>query len=743
MMPSRNAIRFAISSLIPTAALGLAIATPSALAQEDNRASTLEEVIVTAQRREESLQDAPISLAALNYGRLEAMGFTNLSDLQSSVPNLSMREMPSSKTAVRNFIRGVGNNDAQLTQDPAVGVYLDGIYIARSTGLIMDLADVERVEVLRGPQGTLYGRNATGGAINIVSQKPKGEWGFKQKVTLGNYDAWRSETTIDLPEWANISTKFTYVRGAADGWVDNHGAGVDPNEEDRTAWRLALRFTPTENFTVDYSYDHSEMDYGTIYYQTINQPYAGSPYTALPWSHSRMEDFTPSEPFQESNFDIDGHGLTIEWALSDALTFKSLTGYRELNEHLYQDYSANPIIPRLFQNNPYDTDQDQFSQEFQLSGTMGRFDYIGGLYYFEENGEEVTTDYISLEVPPFLPFGAYLLQSRDTEATNEASAVYGQFSYRPGILDDRLKLTVGLRYSEDKREIDSSRLAALDFVTFDHAKASHKWDHLSGTAVVSYDIDDQQSAYLKFAQGYRTGGFNGRATRAEAVRTPIDEETVDSWELGYKSEWLDRRLRANIALYYMDYDDIQLSFAAVMDPSDVRFFNAGTAEIKGAELDLTAVPVEGLQLGIQYAYLDSEITDVINPFTNQPDNGKYVLPSAPENTFTATLDYALPSTAIGNPSLNLGYSWRDESAVSAAIYATPEGIIESYGLFNARFSLDAIPLVKTGDLSVAIWGRNLADEEYLVDAVGQFSWSDKTGAFGTPRTYGIDLLYQY
>src|SRR5690606_15777230 len=156
-------------------------------------------VVVTAQRREESLQDAPVSIAAFSETRLENMGFGDLSDLQNSVPNFSMREMPSSKTSMRTFIRGIGNNDVQITQDPAVAVYLDGICNARSTGITMELVDVERIEVLRGPQGTLYGRNATGGAVNVISQKPTGEFGVNQKFTVGNYALWRSQTTIDLP----------------------------------------------------------------------------------------------------------------------------------------------------------------------------------------------------------------------------------------------------------------------------------------------------------------------------------------------------------------------------------------------------------------------------------------------------------------------------------------------------------------------------------------------------------------
>lgn len=705
----------------------------AAVAQPAGRMSTLEEVIVTAQKRSESLQEAPISLAVFGEAALENSGFTDLGDLQSSVPNLAMREMPSSKSAMRAFIRGVGNNDSQITQDPAVAVYLDGAYIGRSTGLITELSDVERIEVLRGPQGTLYGRNATGGAINIISKQPSGQFGLRQEVTLGNRNLWRNQTTVDLPEVAGFSTKLSYIKGAVDGWVKNRAAGADFNELDKEAFRLAVRWTPTDSVTLDYSYDLADMQFGSHHEQSLRPPRAA--FAITPYSEDRLESASPFMPFRTSDLDIEGHSLTVDVTLTETLSAKSITAYREMDESLYQDYAPNPFIPWMFANEPFETTQHQFSQELQLIGAPadGTINYVAGLYYFTEGAKEVATDYI---------FGN-LLQSRRTKANNDAWAGYGQVSWRPPILDDALELTLGVRYSEDEREVDGSRIAALDGVVFNNVKGDDDWNNWSYTAIAEYTINTAASAYVKYAQGYRTGGFNGRAIRPDSLRKPVDEETVDSFEIGLKSEWLDSRVRANLAVFTMNYDDLQLSFASATDVSDVNFFNAAEATINGFELDVTAVPFEGLLVSLQYGYLDTNIDEVINPVTGLEDHGRYELPSAPQSTYTADVEYTLPPLAIGTLLVNLNYSWRDDVVTTAPIYQTPYARIDSYGLLNGRITLREIPLFERGELRIALWGKNLTDKEYLVDVVGSFPWSEAVGAFGEPRSYGVDMIYEY
>lgn len=718
-----------------------------AVAQQQTRMSTLEEVVVTAQRREESLQDAPVSIAAFSETRLENMGFGDLSDLQNSVPNFSMREMPSSKTSMRTFIRGIGNNDVQITQDPAVAVYLDGIYNARSTGITMELVDVERIEVLRGPQGTLYGRNATGGAVNVISQKPTGEFGVNQKFTVGNYALWRSQTTIDLPEYNGLSTRLTYVRGAKDGWVKNRGLGKDLGEEDREAWRLALRWTPNDDLTVDYVYDHSKMDFTSHYGQTLRPVYSDFVGAELaPASKSRQDRVVAGHEFEGSDLDVFGHSLNIEYALTDTMIFRSMTGYREVEESLYMDYAPNPNPNRLFAND-FDTNQRQWSQEFQLLGEVSdRVSYISGAYYFKETGREYTTDYGILDVATATPIGVVgweiPLQTRDTRARHEAWAVFGQASWTPPVLEDRLKLTAGARYSEDKRRVEASRFTGAG-PSYLNLKDSDTWDNVSFSAIAEYDLADTQSTYLKFTQGYRTGGFNGRANTAEGLLATVDEEQVDAWELGYKATWFDNRLRSNIAFFMMEYDDLQMSFVNPTDTADVRFFNAGNADLRGVDLDLTMVPIDGLLLSFQYGYLQSKVKDIVNPFTGMQDEGKYQLPSAPRHTWTADAEYTFAPQRYGTWIANLNYSYRDDSVTTAPIYTTSEARIPSYGILNARLTLADIPVGERAEMRVALWGKNLEDKEYLVDVVGAFLWSPAVGNFGHPRSYGVDVTLDF
>lgn len=708
----------------------------AALAQStDARASALEEIIVTAQKKEESLQAAPISIAAFGSAALERLGLTDLGDLQNNVPSLSMREMPSSKSAMRTFIRGVGNNDAQITQDPAVAIYLDGVYIARSTGLITELAEVERIEVLRGPQGTLYGRNATGGAINIISRKPDGEFGLRQTLSVGNFGLWRSATTVDLPAFGDLAVQLGYVRGGIEGWAENRGSGVDFNEEDKQAFRLAARWQPSTGFSLEYAFDHSDMDFGSHLEQTLSEPYAGNEF--VPYGYRRMDSATPAVPFEASDLRIDGHSLTVTWTLNDTLTLKSLSGYRELEESLYQDYAPNPTVPRLFANAPFDTAQHQFTQEFQLNALFPGLglETVAGLYYFEESGRERTTDYL---------YGGPL-QSRQTSAGNQARAVFGQATWTPGAAP-RWHFTLGARYSEDERRVDGTRMRESDFAPgedYEQARARSEWSNSSLSGIVDWEFSDSASVYGKYTQGYRTGGFNGRALYADSLRQPVGAENVDSYELGLKAQWLDNRLRSNLALFRMRYEDMQLSFASPDDVTDVNFFNAGEAEIQGLELDLNAVPLPGLQFNAQYSFLDSEVQEVVDPQTGEEDLGQYQLPSAPEHNYTLDLAYTLPPLAIGSLTASIHYTWRDETTTTAPIYQTPLARIDPYGLWNARLELADIPLARQGELRLALWGRNLTDEAYLVDVVGSFPWSGAVGAFGQPRTYGLDLRYVF
>lgn len=717
---------------LPFLGLALASLAYSVEAQQGNATLKLEEIIVTAERRETSLQDTPISVAAFGAAELDKLGVNDLSDLQHNVPNMTFRQFPNSQSSLRAYIRGVGNNDVQVTLDPAVGVYLDGIYIGRSSGLAAEVASLQRIEVLRGPQGSLYGRNTTGGAINLITERPSGVYGQKHTVSAGNRDYLRYQGEIDLPKMGDFSSKVGLLASTQDGLVENKGSGPNFGDYDNLGARIAVNWAPTEQFEVDYSWDYTNNEFGVLYYQTVAAPFTG--FGFVPHSRDRQEEVTPAAPFFESTLDISGHSLTMTWSISEALTIKSLTGYRELEENLYQDYGANSAAPRLFANIPFDTDHEQVSQEFQAIGTLmeGQIDYIGGLYYFTEEGKEFTTDYVF----------NMLLQTRMTEAENEARAVYGRVTWSPQHFEQRLHLTVGLRYSEDEREVFTNRSQALDTVTF-AIGADDEWSNTSPDLTVSYDINLDTNVYLKYVESYKTGGFNGRGTRPAAVITPVDEETVEMVEAGIKSQFLDDRIRVNAAVFRSDYTDIQLSFAELADPATVINFNAGEAEIKGFEAELDAIITSGLSGSLEYGYLDTEVTEVIDPNTGQDisDTNRFELPGAPKKSVSASLEYVFPPLAVGELSVYVNYTYRDDMEFVARPRTGFN--LPAYKLWNARITLSDISVGGPGKLRVSLWGKNLNDEEFLIDGIEAFPWSPLVAAFGDERRFGLDATYEF
>jgi len=724
-----------------------AAAAPWARAQEEGtRAAALEEVIVTAERREASLQETPISVLAFGIDSLEKLGVDDLGDIQHSVPNLVMRQFPNSQASLRTYMRGVGNNDVGMSTDPSVGVYIDGIYVARSIGLGSEVASLERIEVLRGPQGSLYGRNTIGGAINMITAKPKGEWGFKGGLSAGDRDYAKARAEIDTPRAAGLAAKLSLMSSQKDGWVENNGAGPDFGDNDSLAGRLAVNWSPVDNFTADYAYDYTDVDSGTLYYQNIGPSLFG--FESVPYRDDRQNSARPRVPFEESSVEVSGHSLTLSWEISDAVTLKSLTGYREVEQDIYQDYGANPNTTRLFANAPFLNEQDQFSQELQLLGNLldGGLEYVLGAYYFEEEGDEDAIDYITLPLayyppyPPDMTLNEFELPRRVSTANNDATALYGHFTWTPEMLARRLHLTLGLRYSEDEREIKTAQ--SFGGYEFFSAHADDSWDNTSTDFTVSYDIDENVNVYAKYVEGYKTGGFNIRGTSLVAATTPVSEETVSTWEAGIKSQFLDDRLRFNAAVFTSDYEDIQLSFAQIGDPTNTVLYNAGKATIDGAEVDLTALITDALVLTVSYGYLDASVDEVIDPNTgaNLVKTAKYALPSAPDNSFTADLDYTFPSFGYGELALNVNYSYVDETEfVSTPTFGYD---IPDYDLWNARLTLREL-CVGEGRAAVAIWGRNLADEEYLLDGIESFPWSQMVASFGERRTWGVDVTYEY
>jgi iron complex outermembrane receptor protein len=758
----QSTVRVSLGQLLAASVLAAAAQVPPALAQTESqpagaRSGALEEVIVTAQKREENLQETPIAITALTSDAIERLGVTSFGDVAAISPALATAPYPSSSNSLFVFIRGQGIGDpAQITKDGSVGLYVDGLYISRAMATTFDLADIERIEVLRGPQGTLYGRNTTGGAVNIITKKPTGEWGFKEQLSFGNYDAYRSLTTLDLPAVGGLSAKLSFIASGRDGFVENIGPSNDYNESEERGGRIALHWDATDSFSADYAFEKGDADTTPIYYQNAANLDLIPGYNLDRFKTYRAIDLP------ESNSRYDQHSLTLSWDVSDALTIRSLTGYRDLEMFFFQDYNesfnfnagtvdAPFLFPLGFQSDD-DIDMDQFSQELQFVGSAldDRLTYTAGLYYFREKGTH--DEVVSVQIPAFGIDDPG--DNRHVEAESKSKAVYAQVTWTPPVLDDRLDLTVGARYTEDDRTATKQYVRSTCCI--DPKTLTADFSKFNPAGTVSFRWTDDLMVYGKVATGYRAGGFSESSPDFERG---FDPEEVTSYELGLKSDAFDGRLRTNLAVFQADYKDMQLDLSP--DANDLSLtdtYNAGDATIDGVELDLTWAIIKGLTLTANYVHLHSDVDFIdasLSPILSAmyPDGnaaGAFALAFLPEDNYSVALDYVLDGIGASNGQFSahvdaahhdefLGSTTSGPDVPNGDLYNNP-----ARTLLNARlgYAFDFM----SGRLTAALWGRNLADKDWYTHTIGSGDVRGYYGhaqARGEPRTYGLELIYQY
>lgn len=773
-------------------AVGLIVSTTCfpivAIAQAPERASELEEVMVVAQRVEESLQDTPIAVSVFSQESLENLGIHSANEIAHYTPNMTSESQPGSTSTTNYAIRGITTTDPTLSVEASVGVYVNGIYVARSNGAIFDVVDLASIEVLRGPQGTLYGRNTTGGAINVITARPKGELGFKQALTVGNLNRFRSTTTIDTPEWYGLAGKFSYMHYQQDGFVDNtttnfqQGSAGDFGERNDDAYNIALTWSPTDALVLDFNYDNTDSssvpqgsqltwvdsdiarvvtDYAAFFpgcFDTsplcapINEAYAAAENVA---SADRVDSL--NLPYAgEEQLNISGYSVIANWDLNDQLTIKSLTGVREMKVEQRTDlsgggFSTNPgetgsgVTTLFAAGDPNIKKQNQFSQELQLIGSLDDLSFIMGLYYFEEDAKETTREQVALNL-------SFWGASKSYKVDNRSYAAYGQGTYS---LTDALRVTAGLRYSQDDKKLFQDQ-APDPLNPQDRVQADFKKDfnNVSGTFTLDYDWTDQVSTYLRYASGYKSGGYFSRASIQ--YQEPFDDETLDSFELGMKSQWLDNRLRANVAVFYSEYDGLQISqFVPGVGGAESVLSNAGKANYSGAEIELLAVPVAGLTLNLSYGWLDPqydeyEFFDPTGQFCGTPEtrcdvSDRGVFPNTSEQNASFGAEYEFAPLSYGIWSARLDLVWNDGYSFGTIEISDPSRIeTDSYTLLNGRISLDDIDVFGTGTMKLSLWGKNLTDEEYRTNSIGAFeSLGFTTTVYNEPRSWGLDLSYEF
>jgi iron complex outermembrane receptor protein len=688
-----------------------AAVTPPPQADPPDKTAGVAEIVVTAQKRSEKIQATPLSITAFSAADLEKIGFTNFADLTNKVPSLAITPYAYAGSILEVFIRGVGQSDVvNISRDPGVGLYLDDVYLARSTALTADLGDIERIEVLRGPQGTLYGRNTIGGAVKFVSAGPTGQFDAKQSIDVGNFGYIHTLTSVDLPEYAGFSLKATFAKSDLDGWVRNPGRGGDFDGKDEEGYRIALRWRPGDTVTVDYVFDYG-TEHGTPSYLQRGYDYKPQDFPGVtdtsPLQPGRVgQSWRPVDLPLKDDFKDFGHALTVTWDITDQISLKSITAYREDDSNFTLDTAEAFNTPQI---DYYVLAERQTSEELILDGADPDrgLKYTAGLLGFTESGSQV----FGFLNNPFITHRPRFsdLALVPGSARNQSAGAYGNLTWTPPILDGRLSLILGGRYSWDGRYASGGFVPSSGYV---------RYTSFDPSATIDYRWTDALHTYAKYSQGYRAGGFN----LYNVVLRPFQPESLSAWEVGLKSSWWGDRLRFNIDGFSEDYQDIQVN-TVTLDPvlhSLVTVTeNLGQATYQGIESDVAFVPFDGLTLTANYSYLDASTRSSLTP-----------LPFAPRSQYNLGAEYRFGSVGPGILSGLVGWSWIGRETAGG-------GPLPGYGLLNARLTLSEIP-VGTGKLSLAAWGKNLTDRSYLIVNSG-------AGAigFGQPRSFGINLTYAY
>lgn len=712
------------------------------------RAPVLDEVIVTARRREERLQVVPISASVFSTRQLERLQIDDVAALQFMAPNLHVAPSQSMATSASIAMRGQFEADTTPTVDPAVGLYLDGVYLARMTGANLDLIDLERVEVLRGPQGTLFGRNTIGGAIQLVPRRPAPEFEASLKTRLGNYDLQEFTGIANAPLFdKRIAARLTAMHSEHSGYERNTLLNTDFADDDTDFARLQLQFEPASQALVHVAMDYSQIESGsqarTLFALT---PSADAVTGLLGYPDDNLSNYL--DPYGrtvsanragsvESTVWGAAGTLTIERA---AFTFKSITAYRALDfRSTDSDQDGTPYdLGVIF----YRGDQQhQFSEEAQLFGSTldGRLEWIGGLLYFEERA---TFDQrFQIFVPATRTFNENMPWG---EASNHSLAAYTQFTMA---LMPEFRVTAGVRFNEDRRQLTSRnarRVAGDEVCRISPAlldqpgvcvatRPERSFHYTPFTLGVEFSPDESALLYAKVSRGYRAGGYNLRGANETDMDT-FEPEHVDSYELGTKTDLFDDRLRINLALFRTQFDDIQLLqrepvVGQLAAPRFIR--NGGEAHIDGGELEIVALLRE-LRLAAGFGVTRPRFTQLAPQVDGVTLDSTFLNTSKSTASIAADLPVAL---GFGKINVHADYAWRDD--VPFAYDAASPARQDAYGLLNAMLSAS----FNETALELSLWARNIGNEGYVTRAFENDFYVSAVP--GNPRTYGITLTYPF
>jgi iron complex outermembrane receptor protein len=725
-----------------------------------------QDIVVTARRTAESLQDVPASVSAFTAETLDRVGAVDPSGLQGAVPNLNIVQGRGSGNALNVYIRGVGQPDALQTFDPAVGFYVDDVYHSRIRGTQLELFDVERVEVLRGPQGTLYGKNTIGGAVRVITRRPGQDPHAAASVAFGEYSQLEGRLSASGPINENWAIGASVLMATRDGYVTNPTTGDEYNDRNVGAARIALAWDPTANFSADFAADFSQEQNALQMGQATNTltTIFGVPLRTLPAVPPEFNYTASATPGLPNSQDLEQGGVsaTFSWEVSDALTLKSITAGRRLQYDDYIDIDATTLeLGDVFVG----VDQDQVSQELQAIYQSDRLTVVGGLYYLREN---VSSDQIAFADSFTLGFSPGFTRtiSDDLETTSWAAYTNASFA-----LTDRLNLSAGVRYTEEEKTYNRTTSVYLVGTPLPPGavptlgtpfafRGNETWDDVSPMASIDFHATDNILLYGRVARGFKSGGFNGRAN-SPGEEQPYDPETSLSYEIGAKTDWMDNRLRLNLAVFQNTYEDFQARVGrAVTSPTqplpaiDFAVLNAGQLDIWGAELEVSYNPIEALLLDAQIGYLNAEYGSffeqraAVLPATGFTvlDRSNQTPAFSPEWTARFGAQYRFGFSDGSGVTVGASARFRSEHALAVDNANLTTGARyagmwqDDYWLYDARLLWEN----SEGNFTFGIVGRNLTDEVYKTDAQ-EFSsvGGIRTAYYGAPSTWTATLGWRY
>lgn len=739
---------------------GSALAQAAVTSERRSGATALEEVTVTARRREESLQDVPIAVTAFSAESLERRGAADISEIAQVVPSVTLEPSRATNSTLTAFIRGVGQQDPLAGFEQGVALYLDDVYLARPQGALLDIYQVERVEVLRGPQGTLYGRNAVGGAIKYVTKRLPQETGASLKVSLGSYDQRDLVGSVSLPVTDNLRVGASVASLQRDGYGENLTTGEDNYNKDVLAYRVSAEFEPNDDLLIRLAYDHSDDDSDPV---AGYRPFTGTASGVEPLGDLR--DTTAGASQLATTAGIDGRNeveaeglhLSVDWSVNERITLRSISAWRE-------DYTTSVIDFDSLAVDDFDApviyDNEQFSQEFQFLYDSDRLHAVAGIYYLDASAAN-DFDVVLGQL------GRALLSAELTAYTGgvvdtESWSVFADVTYD---VSDKLSLSLGGRYTEDERRADVFRArylgigspffgndAATLLVTDSDYEAERTFTDFSPRFNLSYHFSDEINGYLSFSQGWKAGSFDPRGANFATleVERGFEPESLDSYEAGIKATLWEGRATTNIAVFHSDYDDLQIPGSVGVDSDgdgvNDNFVgtvtNAAKAQIRGVELEAAVMLSEHLSLQVSLSRMLAEIEEWVVNGIDVSD--QRVVQNTPENMAYLGLTYAA-DVAAGTLYLNANVSHKSEIAQ----FEVPTPVLDqkAYNTVN----LSAVWQSDSGHWVLGLHGKNLTDEDvktsgYCFGSGGcpsTLGLEDNTTVFyGPPRTLTASVEYR-